>query len=293
LVIGERQYAIDMDVTIPQTYLYELNTDFNVIRKIKYNPTYCKLHGANPIELINCNDGSLAFVGNVDFYPETPNQRVWFVKTDTNYCDGHGVCDTVMNIFFYSADTVSKTDTLDFKFKITSNIDIPYEVWLGFYHKDYSYCCDGEVVHNVNINTINSIKINYEKLVEENISSSVSIEDTIYIRATIWSSSCTDRAEYCHDKLFMLVFTDGVWVKPVETPESKIKIYPNPATNSLTLSKEEGINKNTSVFIYDIYGREIKQLKIKNNKQKIDISNLEKGVYFVKIGSAVGRFVKE
>ena len=75
---------------------------------------------------------------------------------------------------------------------------------------------------------------------------------------------------------------------------SNILIYPNPATNVLNLYLPDNINyKDNNVFIYDVYGRVIKQLKLKNKELIIQITNLQKGIYFVKIGNTVGKFVKK
>ena len=101
----------------------------------------------------------------------------------------------------------------------------------------------------------------------------------------------------------------------VAAKEIDIVLYPNPATNSLTLalSKGEGINKNTSIFVYDVYGRcvitygegsavanTVKQSLSDSHEQSsrydmiiIDISSLQTGVYFVRVGESVAKFVKE
>jgi hypothetical protein len=51
------------------------------------------------------------------------------------------------------------------------------------------------------------------------------------------------------------------------------------------------------ITIYDIYGREVKQLKyfIASNSEaiSINVSNLQSGIYLVKIGTQTAKFVKE
>ena len=70
-----------------------------------------------------------------------------------------------------------------------------------------------------------------------------------------------------------------------------IKIYPNPTTGQLTIDNGELIIEN--VEIYNVMGQ-LLQSKIVNlqSKIEIDISHLAKGMYFLKVGNKVVRFVK-
>jgi hypothetical protein len=60
------------------------------------------------------------------------------------------------------------------------------------------------------------------------------------------------------------------------TSNNSIKIYPNPAKDIVNISA----NNISNVEFFDITG---KQIKIEHNKSLYNISNLQKGVYFVKI----------
>jgi len=74
-------------------------------------------------------------------------------------------------------------------------------------------------------------------------------------------------------------------------------IFPNPTENNLHLffnNKEIGIK---TIEIVDLTGKLIKQISVSNNEQcDIDVSNLNKGIYFLKIASnnniEVIRFIK-
>ena len=91
---------------------------------------------------------------------------------------------------------------------------------------------------------------------------------------------------------------------------SVFEIYPNPAKDivQITINKEQ-LNKNTSIFIYDVYGRvvrvitnpqgevissnnEIATATPRNDVITIDVSQLPKGIYFIKIGNITKKFVK-
>jgi hypothetical protein len=72
----------------------------------------------------------------------------------------------------------------------------------------------------------------------------------------------------------------------------ELSIYPNPATDDLTIS-----NINSSIAeieIIDITGKLIKQLPINNVKEiKINISDLSNGIYIIRIGNEFQKFIKK
>ncbi len=67
-----------------------------------------------------------------------------------------------------------------------------------------------------------------------------------------------------------------------ETLQNSITIYPNPATNRVTINNPRSIPLK-SFLIHDIQGRMIK--KSVSTSEPIDISNLQSGVYFITIES--------
>jgi len=69
-------------------------------------------------------------------------------------------------------------------------------------------------------------------------------------------------------------------------------IYPNPAHNYLHLTMNNKKYLNTTIQIQDITGKTIKKLMAKNIQINIPISELENGVYFIKIGNNIKKFVK-
>ncbi|MFM9944128.1 MAG: T9SS type A sorting domain-containing protein [Bacteroidia bacterium] len=74
----------------------------------------------------------------------------------------------------------------------------------------------------------------------------------------------------------------------------KTLIYPNPANDYIEIipSPNSPSFQNSSVEIYTVLGERVISVEAKEN-MRIDISGLAAGVYFVKVGEAVGRFVKE
>ena len=70
----------------------------------------------------------------------------------------------------------------------------------------------------------------------------------------------------------------------------KISIYPNPTNNIINI---EGLNKNenNTIQIFDVQGKLV-STKIVNERGTIDLSELNKGVYVIKIGEYAKRVVK-
>ncbi|WP_171006306.1 T9SS type A sorting domain-containing protein [Chryseobacterium sp. 2VB] len=68
-----------------------------------------------------------------------------------------------------------------------------------------------------------------------------------------------------------------------------VSIYPNPVKNILNINSRK--MKDNNVEITDANGRNILKAIIKDNK--IDVSNLEHGIYYLKIGSITNKFIKE
>ena len=62
------------------------------------------------------------------------------------------------------------------------------------------------------------------------------------------------------------------------------KIYPNPANQFVTIQLPEGLS-SSSVKLFDNAGRNIKSAKINRFNNKLDLSDVSQGVYFVTLNS--------
>jgi len=71
--------------------------------------------------------------------------------------------------------------------------------------------------------------------------------------------------------------------------KNKFNIFPNPANNTLNIEFENIRETNDNIQIYNTIGELVKEIAF---NQSIDISNLEKGIYFIKIGNYSNKFVK-
>ncbi len=76
--------------------------------------------------------------------------------------------------------------------------------------------------------------------------------------------------------------------------ELNCNIYPNPASDILTIATEANVEE---IAIYDIYGRAVRQqVNETTGQQVVDVADLENGIYFINIktdkGNIVKRFIK-
>ncbi|HRP03170.1 MAG TPA: T9SS type A sorting domain-containing protein [Candidatus Kapabacteria bacterium] len=70
-------------------------------------------------------------------------------------------------------------------------------------------------------------------------------------------------------------------------------LSPNPATDFITINYDyEGNVASSPALIYDILGVKVAQEPLINGSNKINISHLTPGVYFIKIGDRVEKFIK-
>jgi hypothetical protein len=90
----------------------------------------------------------------------------------------------------------------------------------------------------------------------------------------------------------------GVGTSENTTKNRTVQVFPNPATGSISVRYEVKIAKNQDLKIFDATGAERlkindKDFKIGVREQKIDISNLPNGTYFLKFGTETISFIKQ
>jgi hypothetical protein len=76
----------------------------------------------------------------------------------------------------------------------------------------------------------------------------------------------------------------------------EISVYPNPSSNYLNFTFNT--NQEYTISLFDLTGKEVKNVSTTQNKTSMDISNLNTGMYFYKISSKnsivkSGKFIKE
>jgi hypothetical protein len=73
--------------------------------------------------------------------------------------------------------------------------------------------------------------------------------------------------------------------------EESVSCYPNPATNQLTIYNL--LTTNYSLTIQNIVGETIDTKQNCNAQETIDVSGFAKGVYFVRVGEKINKFIKQ
>jgi hypothetical protein len=75
-----------------------------------------------------------------------------------------------------------------------------------------------------------------------------------------------------------------------EFGKSLLRIYPNPADNFISI---ENLLVDSKVELINVVGKKIKSYKIESKNQKLDINELNNGLYFVKVdGKSAAKFIK-
>jgi hypothetical protein len=102
--------------------------------------------------------------------------------------------------------------------------------------------------------------------------------------------------------LFMLKVEQYTPIKESDIDFDKINILPNPASDYIEISGSSVIlseAKNLGVFIYDVLGVEVycsiatpPAPSQEGGKTRLDVSHLSPGVYFLRVGDVVRKFVK-
>jgi hypothetical protein len=89
----------------------------------------------------------------------------------------------------------------------------------------------------------------------------------------------------------------GVGLNESKAFDDQFNIYPNPSSTTITISTPTTPNKNTFLTIYNLNGQQLIKRQITEQQTVIDVSELVKGVYFVRAINdrtvMVGKFVKQ
>lgn len=71
------------------------------------------------------------------------------------------------------------------------------------------------------------------------------------------------------------------------------KVYPNPALDFIIIDLSAAELNNAELSIVDLQGKNILSQRIESSKEKIEISNLQNGIYFLNLNTEKGSIVKK
>jgi hypothetical protein len=142
-----------------------------------------------------------------------------------------------------------------------------------FYLADYRFTDNSQ---DYIVDTWTNVNLNFTSLVDS-IAFSLSSSDN-----GTWGMNTP--AYFCMDELYLT----HVGIENVQT--SELNIFPNPANNFININ----IPNLSSEFVevIDTKGIILKQV-VARNQTKIDVSDLDYGVYFIRIDDTVQKFIKE
>lgn len=150
---------------------------------------------------------------------------------------------------------------------------------------------DDTVSSNLGILTANQIGANYQWF---------QCPSTLIVGETNQSYTPTIVGDYKVEITFggCTVLSSCVTVGTLSTNDfeisSRLKVYPNPATNNVTIDLKE--LDNSSLEVLDINGRLLFTQKLSNTSNSINIDNLSSGMYLFKVnsnqGSATSKVIK-
>lgn len=76
----------------------------------------------------------------------------------------------------------------------------------------------------------------------------------------------------------------------MDVTEKMISVYPNPTSSYITIELKKEVN-NQLITINKINGQKVKEFILNGNKTKIDLTNFEKGIYFLKFADTMEKFI--
>ncbi len=77
-----------------------------------------------------------------------------------------------------------------------------------------------------------------------------------------------------------------------ETSDRIIKLYPNPATTSITFDLQKGYEKGMSIQIYSFLGKKMYDVPNAPQKSTINLSEFNRGLYMYHLLDATGKVVE-
>ena len=88
------------------------------------------------------------------------------------------------------------------------------------------------------------------------------------------------------DTILIAFFTSNQGI--AETENASITLYPNPASDKVTL---EGVGNEANIFIINAMGKVVRRLENAGGTLTFSVGDLPKGIYFVRVSNAVRKLV--
>lgn len=116
---------------------------------------------------------------------------------------------------------------------------------------------------------------------------------TYYVR--VYGYNNANNAANCYTLKVQLGTASLTEDSPEITKAMRLNIYPNPVNDYVNVSVQGNIDRTSVLNIFDSKGKLVRIVRVTNNVQQINISDLPKGVYLIKLntGNLTSKFVKQ
>ena len=127
-----------------------------------------------------------------------------------------------------------------------------------------------------------------------------------YVTQTDFFSYMSGKA-YKRDGSFLESFTVGVspevvsmfynittGVQEINTEKADVfSLYPNPASDQVTIELDKMLNDNSNAFILNVNGQIVREMRLQNGVNRLSVANLDKGVYLITVNTGSEFYTKK
>lgn len=202
-------------------------------------------------------------------------QSTFSVDKDTVYMEGYANQDEIV-----ANNSITNDTRIDITLKWV-RINEEIGAWDG------SQICDNQTCY---ASAINETPANAPYTIKKDSTANLDVhfkpnnnEGDGVVHLKVWNVTDTSDAK----TIVYIAKAEGFQTSVADMPKTNdIKVYPNPAKDFLYL-RDLPVNKDVNVEIYNILGRKILSesfsYKSSTNEQRIDINELQKGIYLVRV----------
>lgn len=214
-----------------------------------------------PLPVLSVNSASICNGSAVVLTASGAVSYVWSNSLTTNSISVNPVSTTVYSVTGTGANGCFKTTTATVTIKPLPNVNAVSSASLICVGQSAVITPSGAATYSISGGTFT---------VSPSVTTSYTISGTA-------SNACSNT----------VVFTQSVsvcaGVESIEVTGSEIKFYPNPVTDRLYLEMNFITGEKATYEVVNVVGTLLRKGELHGNKTELDVSDLEKGIYFVKV----------
>jgi endonuclease I len=231
--------------------------------------------------------------GNNTYLPQTFNTEHVYPRSLLDNSNAEGdlhllrVCDISINSSRGNNPFIAGTGI----YKTTGSAFYPGDDWRGDVARIIMYV---NLRYNEPFTDVGTLNLFMEWNVADPVSA---LEDQ---RNTVISSVQGNRNPFIDNPYLATIIWGGTaaqnrWstLSSSKIPDLDFKIYPNPISDNILYIQSYSTNKITTIEIYNLLGSLVFKQNLNPNSNQINVSNLNKGIYLIKLNSEKGSFTKK